>query len=374
MRAVRDGRLDIEGGEDALGAGQGRLQLVVEHGDAAHGPEKVHNVDDESGQHADFQTPLDRQPAAQKRGRGDCDRHHGGEHRAEGGGDDVGGHSGLAIGGVDLKEFGEHLLLAGKGLDDPGAGDILLHDRVQRAEVALDGSEGGAAAARHLAGDVEHQRHQHEHRQRQLPVEQKHGHECAAQQQNIGDKLDQAVGQRAIDRLGVVRDPAHQIADLVAIVEGHRHDLHMVEETGADVGDKMLAQLHHDQALHGGGGAGGEVDGKDAHDQISQSDGVPGRDEQIDGAADQHRPVKPQHRADRHKQGNDQHLHAVGAQIGGHAQKGMAGVVRGLAREHAAAAKSEAHRLSLRWSNHCHRYVDSDYSFHRLGGSRLFEL
>ncbi len=57
---------------------------------------------------------------------------------------------------------------------------------------------------------------------RELPVQQEHGDHDAAQQQDVGGEFDQAVGQRLIDRVGIVGDAAHQVADVVPIVIGHR--------------------------------------------------------------------------------------------------------------------------------------------------------
>ena len=50
----------------------------------------------------------------------------------------------------------------------------------------------------------------------------KHRDHDAAQQQDIGGEFDQAVGDRLIDGVSVVRDAAHQVAHRVVIVIGHR--------------------------------------------------------------------------------------------------------------------------------------------------------
>ena len=146
------GRIDHRRGriqhlKDALRTGQGRLQAVVQHGDAAHGPEKVHDIDHKGGDDAHGGQPLQCQPAAQQ-GRGrDGDRAHGREHRSQRGGDDIRLDARSAIGGIRPLELGDRILGAGKGLDHADSGEILLHHGVQRAQVALHFTESDAAAA-----------------------------------------------------------------------------------------------------------------------------------------------------------------------------------------------------------------------------------
>ena len=161
------------------------MELVIEHGNAAHGAEEVHYVDNEGRQNADFEGTSDGEPAAKEGGDGDGDGHHGCEHRAQSGGDNIGGHAGFAVPGVDIVEGGVNFLFASEGLDHAGAGDVLLHHGVESAEVVLDGAEGGAAAAGYLAGDNQHERHEDSHGQGELPVEKKHGDEGAAKKENV---------------------------------------------------------------------------------------------------------------------------------------------------------------------------------------------
>ena len=63
---IGDGLVFIHDFKDALCASQRRLQMVVEHGDAAHGSEKVHDVDDKRRNHADGDDALDGEPAAKR--------------------------------------------------------------------------------------------------------------------------------------------------------------------------------------------------------------------------------------------------------------------------------------------------------------------
>ena len=87
----------------------------------------------------------------------------------------------------------------------------------------------------------------------ELPVEQKHGDHDAAQQQNVGGKFDEAVGEHAVDGLGVVGQPAHEIAYAMVVVIFHGERLDMGEKLGADVTHQPLCHHDHDDALaHGG--------------------------------------------------------------------------------------------------------------------------
>ena len=175
--------------KDPFGAGQGRLQMIVEHGDAAHGAEEVHDVDDESGQDADRDEILERKPAAEEDCGGDGDRAHGCEHRAEGGGDDIGLDAGAAVGIVDLRKLRLGILGAGESLHDANPGDVFFADGIQRAEVELDLTEGDAAAAGDQARDQQHERDQNQGADCQAPVKQEHGNHDPGQLQEIGNEL-----------------------------------------------------------------------------------------------------------------------------------------------------------------------------------------
>ena len=84
----------------------------------------------------------------------------------------------------------------------------------------------------------------------------------AAQQQNIRGEFDQTIGQGTIDGLRVIGDPAHQVADLIAVVEDHRHFLNVAEQAGADIGNEALAKYNHDKTLHHRRGPCGEINKK----------------------------------------------------------------------------------------------------------------
>ena len=129
----------------------------------------------------------------------------------------------------------------------------------------------------------------------------------------------------------------------------------MAEEAGANIGDESLAEDDHDQALHGGGAGGADIDSDNLHHKGTESYDVTGHDIEIDCAAKQHRTEKPEYRANGDKEGNYQQLNSVGPQIGGHAHERVARVAGGFSGEHAAAAKAEAHWLSLGRSGGSHR-------------------
>ncbi len=274
--------------------------------------------------------PCKREPAAQQRHHGDGDGHHGREHGAERGGDDVGLDADLPVFGADSLKLGDGLLFAGKGLDHAHAGDVLLHHRVERAQVGLHLAEGLAAVAGHRHGDVEHQR-QHEHdAQGKLPVEQKHGDHDAAQQQDVGGEFDEAIGQHAVDGFGVIGHAAHEIADAMVIVVGHGERLHVGEEVGADIAHQPLRHNDHDHALDDGGHARRNVHGQHQQGDPNQPRHIAGHDIAVDGDAEQDRPGQLPDGGDHHQHGHHDQLQPIRAQIAEQASHGKIGVLGAL--------------------------------------------
>ena len=150
---------------------------------------------------------------------------------------------------------------------------------------------------------------------RQRQIEQEHGHHDAAQRQDVGGELNQAVGKNLIDGLAVVADAAHQIAGAVAVVIIHRERLKVAEERHADIGDKMLAHANHDDAVQRGEDALRQIHCDHDHDDAEQPVDVMVDHVLVDGAPQQRWTDQAQDGREHHQQGDKQQAAVVGLEI-----------------------------------------------------------
>ena len=143
------------------------------------------------------------------------------------------------------------VLGAHEGLDHAHAGQVLLHDGVERVETLLHAGKEG----KRLADDPDQHEQdggqQHEKEQRQLRAGED-GHDQAAHHQQRRAHHDAQQHHDHILHLGhVVGQPRDQLAGLqfVEVAEGER--LHLGEERVAQVGAKALRGQHgKDGAAH----------------------------------------------------------------------------------------------------------------------------
>ena len=171
---------------------------------AAHGPEKIHDVHDKSGDDTDRDKITQCQPTAQERSRRHRQNHHGGEHRSQSRCDKIGADADFAISVAGVLELSDGAIFLGIGLHSADAGDVLLHNSVQYAQVLLHTAESHSRAFGDLAGDKKHDRQDDQSADSQGQVEQEHRHHDAAQGQDVGGELNQPVGQNLVDGLAVI--------------------------------------------------------------------------------------------------------------------------------------------------------------------------
>ena len=147
----------------------------------------------------------------------------------------------LAVALADLAEVADVDLLAGEGLDDAHAGDVLGEGRGHEPE-ALPHRPVGArrvAAEQHRA-DAHHRDHR-EGREGESPVEDEQQDRRADQRQRALDERRDAVRDELVERLDVVRQPADDHPGAVPLVEAEGQPLEMLEEGRAQVGQHALA-------------------------------------------------------------------------------------------------------------------------------------
>ena len=109
------------------------------------------------------------------------------------------------------------VLLLDIRLDDPGAGEVLLHERREPAELRLHGME---PLLDHRPDPNEEQRDKRKgqrRQQRQLDIDREHDDEAGDEEQHGPKEIHQSGAEHLADGRHVVRDARHQVAGLVVL-------------------------------------------------------------------------------------------------------------------------------------------------------------
>ena len=280
---------------DLVQRGDGSQERVVELGELLDRVEEVRQVEQECQQRPFRDRALEVEVAA-------VAQHHGGrggreevdEREVEAVRDDgllVGG----AVVGVDLAEALLVGALARVRLHDAHPGDVLRERRGHVAEPLAD----GAVRARRVDPEGgrrgQHQRHDREGRQRELPVEQEEDHGRPDEDQRALHEGRDAVRHQLVERVDVVRQPADDHARAVALVVAEREALQMPEEPVAQVGEDALARPTGEVRLRGAREQARDArDGED-RDDPGQRREVLRRDSVVEGQLGEVRRREPDH-------------------------------------------------------------------------------
>ena len=252
-------RLLVQQLEDALGAGDRRLHLSPHHGDGLHRLEEAAYVLQEGDDHADADQLHAGQHAAVGQHHGDADRADDVHGRRERGGQRLRADVGVAVGAVELPETRRVPALTIERLRHAGAGDVLLQFGADAADGLAGLAEGDAGApGEHGRGEV-HQRQQREAGQGQPPVERQHADQDRDQQQDAGGQPRQAHAHRAVDHVGVVGQPRHQVAGLVVVEVGERQRMYLGHDLAAHAQQQPLSHRRQGDAADGAGEPAGDV-------------------------------------------------------------------------------------------------------------------
>jgi len=177
-------------------------------------------------------------------------------------------------------------------------------------------AEGQPRAVGHLQGDEEHDRQQDQCAYRQRPIQQKHSDHDAAKHEDVGCKLDEAVGENGVDGFSVVGHPAHDVARPMPVMISHRQGLDMCEQLGADVRHQTLCDINHQYALQHQCNPTNDVNHQHDQGSVQQTRHIAGDDVAVDGNTNEDRPGQSRRRADQDQQRHNQNAQAVGAQVG----------------------------------------------------------
>jgi hypothetical protein len=178
----------------------------------------------------------------------------------------------------------------GEGLDDAHPGEALLQRRQHRADPVPDRQVRLARVALELHAGHDHERHRDQADEDELPRQpdqQDHGED---EEQPVGQEHQQALLHQLGQRVDVRGHPGDDHAGLLAVVEGHRERLEVVEHPDAQVPQERLAEPGDEQDLPAREQERGEGDDDVGADGEVQGAGVTGPQAVVDAVADEGRP------------------------------------------------------------------------------------
>ena len=144
----------------------------------------------------------------------------------------------LAVALVDAAEGRLARRLAREGLHDAHARDVLGERRRDEAEPLANAAVRMVRARPEPRGREPHQREDDQRREREPPVEEEEHDYRSREDERVLDEARDAVGDELVERLDVVRDPAHRRAGAVALVVAEREALQVVEQPDPQVGER----------------------------------------------------------------------------------------------------------------------------------------
>ena len=127
-------------------------------------------------------------------------------------------------------------------LDQEGAGDVetlghrVVHRRIEVHPLTGDVAQTGT----HAAGGDHEDRQNRNGQQGELPLEQQHRDERAAERDGVADHRAERAGEGPLGTDDVIVQPADECAGLGAGEEGDRHPLDVVEQLHPKVVDQAL--------------------------------------------------------------------------------------------------------------------------------------
>ncbi len=264
-----DLRLAVEDLEDPRARGGRALGEAEDHADGAHRPEQREHVRVERGELAEVQAPVDDRAAAEEQEAGEAElRQEADErvveraqarrdHRLVEDAADAGGEA-LAL-----------QVLAGEGLDDAHAADVLLDVGRQLGDPLLDLLQRGPRAAPVAVRDPDDERDGAQRDERERRVDDDHRDRGEDdRQRGLGDDHE-AVAEEEAHGLQVDGRARHELAGLLAVEEAELEREQVAVDLVAQVVLDAERDLARDEAAHDGEAEAHEPgDGDEAREEL----------------------------------------------------------------------------------------------------------
>ena len=245
VRRVRDRRLEGEDLEDPLGGGRGLLGEVRDPGELAHGTVEHQGGRHEGEERAGRHGALDHAEAPVPE---DAHQPEGRQNLHDGLGQLVDSavlQRQLEQPAVDQIEPGLLVRLATEGLDDLGAGQRLLEDRVQRGDLLLRPAVDGVEPPAHGADREPDQGEGDQGEEREPRLLRQHDGEERDHGADLPERHDQNLGRQTGQAAGIDHDAGHEVGGVPALEERERHGLDVRVEVAPEGRDHPLADGGH---------------------------------------------------------------------------------------------------------------------------------
>ena len=158
-------------------------------------------------------------------------------------------HHRVEIALIAVHETVDLVVLAHEGFHHARCGEALLQESRDLGKALLD----DVARLLDLAPEDLHRlpdhRNDDEGQERELPVEIEHEGKRTDEDAPLRHHVDEVVHECRLDRAHVVRDIAHNLARLVAVIVRERHALELAEHDLADVDDDLLPDVGDEVGL-----------------------------------------------------------------------------------------------------------------------------
>ena len=249
------------------------------------------------------------------------------------------------------------LVLVAEYLDDLLAVDHFLDVAVDLAERGLLREEVACGLAADILDDNEHDRHAEQNENRQPDV----GHDHADEHRDDGhggrEHLRDRLAEHLLERIGIVRKVAHEVAVGVGVEIADGERLHMLKHIVAHALEHALRNADHQPVIKESRCDADEVNARHRHQRMDKLGEHRRRLKQqrrnviVDEVAEEHRAGNVRYRRENNADQHDTELNAVSpADIFHQTVERLFRVLAALAAHHAAAARS-AHLRSCHYSS-----------------------
>ena len=208
-------------------------------------------------------------------------------------------HVGVEQAPVPELEAGRLHVLAAERLDDAHAGDALLQLREGVADAVAHIEVGGVRLALEPDAGQHDEGHADQAQQQELPRHDRQHDDRHDEEEAVAHEHEQPHLHELLQRVHVAGHPGHDDPGLLAVVEGHRQALEVVEHPQAQVAEERLADAADQQDLEPVGDVGDAGDHDVADDRGVEGAAVVRLDALVDPVLHEERPgqggARPHH-------------------------------------------------------------------------------
>ena len=249
VRLFLDIRFGVDCFKDAVGSGQGFLDIAVDFTDSADRVGQVDGVDEEGDEGAGRHFAVDDAHAAVPDDARDSDGCEELDERRQQGRQFGRRHESPEVAVVLDHEAADFKVLPVEGADDADPRNSLFQKRRNVSHLALDVMAGPAQAGAEEVDRKDDEGDDNQGQQGQLPVEEEHGPQGADEDDRFLDEGNEVACNGRLQSRDVIGQVAHDIARLVLVEVRQGQGLQVTIQGFADIVDDFLANETHEVFL-----------------------------------------------------------------------------------------------------------------------------